>query len=257
MAALLDALRGRFHQRTMTSEETIADAVAAAAAGKSYDAAAVETAMQFCGMNLSEFEQRVELHASREAWRKEAARLDAAEAEARKAEAAIAAEEQKLVDFRQAVIERCQLHRTKLSAAERQAERSHRAKNDLLDPANVPGGLADDYRQAIDQKIAAESARAGIARRLKEARDRLRTEESSLRDLAAEDAREIKPDRVIQTTPMRHLTEREAQAEEISLDLKRARRRVGELEGELAEAEKVLAAESEHLDRLTARVLES
>lgn len=257
MAALLDALRGRLNQRTLTADETISEAIAAAAAGKSSDAAAVEAAMMTCGITFDEFERRVELRRNRDAWRKDLERLPAAEAEIVKLEAALALEDRKLADARQAAIERCNAHRAKLAAAERQAERASRARSDLLDVANVVGPLAEEYRQALDKKTAARSTRDGIARQLRDARDRQRREESTLRDLAAAHAREIKPDRVIVTTPMRHLTEREAQAEEISIDLKRARRRVGELERELAEAEEVLAAAAEHLNRLIARVLQS
>jgi len=257
MAALLDALRGRFHQRTMSTEETLDDAIAAAAAGKTADTAAVEAAMLTCGITLDEFERRVELRRNRDAWRKEAARLDAAAAEQAKIEAAIALEEQRLTEARRVAIERCDAFRAKLTTASRDVDRATRARNDLLDPANVSGPLGDRYRAAIDAEQAARATVGGINRRLREAREKVALENRWLESLHHSQTKEIAPDRIITTSRARPTTQHDRDVAEHELSLKRATRRVAEAEGELAEAEKALAATVEHLEQLTTRVLAS
>jgi len=257
MPALLDALRGRFRQRTMTSEETIDEAVAVAAAGKTYDAAAVEAAMTVSGITLDEFERRVELRRARDAWRKDAARLDAAEAEKGKVEAAIASEEAKLAEARRVAIERCDALRVKLTAASRDADRATRARNDLLDPANVAGPLGDRYLAALDAEQAARATVGRIDRRLREAREKVALENRWLESLADERTREIKPDRILTTSQTRPATAYDSRVAEHELNLKRATRRVAEAEAELEDASAALAVASEELDRVRRKVLDS
>ena len=157
---VLDLLRTRQTGRRMDAADVLADAAAAAAAGKTVDHGAVETALRETGQTLDQFEQLVRCATRREAWRKDAAKLDDARRKLAKAEATAAKERQQFDQVRDAWVVRARQLDNEIAAARKQVERGDLARGQLLDPDNALGGAGERLKAAQvarDEAAAAES----------------------------------------------------------------------------------------------------
>lgn len=255
MAALLDALRGRIATREANAHDTIAAGARAAARGESYDAGAVERALSETGTTLTDFERAVDLARRRHAWLADFDRLNAATARIKKLETAAAAEKAKMEAARTAFIERASVIDAELKTLRAACDRGNAARDNLLDPREVPPGtVGDKYRAAVNEAQAADVAVATAQREVRELAGRIKSESAWIAQLLNDDGGppQIKPSALSAQTPAPPESPRVA---EHRLALARAQRRKAEADAALGEAEKAAARAHKTVDALTLEVL--
>lgn len=254
MAALLDALRGRARQRDANAVDVIADSAKAAASQKTYDVAAVERALHDLGMGIVEFEAAVAQARQRAIWLSQFEQLNAATTRAAKLEAAIQAEEAKLDQMRQATIAKCAKLREEWNVVEANRITGANARDELLSPANVPGSIGREYRDALVASQAADEAVGAARRAVRDQQERIASEQRWIEQLTGE-AGTLKPDRVF-TRGGEHTGE-PPRVQEHRQALARAQRRKSEADAALADAEQAAAVARKALDALTLEVLKA
>lgn len=256
MPAILDLLRGRVKERELHALDHVAEAARAAAAGKTYDVAALEAALEAQEMTVADFEEAVDLAKRRATWLSRFDGLTAATARAKKLEAAIEAEEKRFEEQRVALIARCDKIRGELEVVTKNRDSGTAAKAELLDPSNVPGSVGIRYRDACRELQEAEVAVEVAARKVKEQADRIRHEEGWLAQLGHEQARQLQPDRKI-SIGGRQDPEETAEVRDHRTALARAQRRKSEADSELAAAEKIAATARRVVADLVPKVLQA
>lgn len=259
MVAILDALRGRMAQREANSLDTIAAGARAAARGEAYDAGAIERALAETGKTLADFEQAIEVARKRLAWLADFDRLAAATAKVRKLEAAAAAEQAKMDAARAAFMERANAIDADLVIHRTACEKGNTARDNLLDPRDVPpGSIGDQYRAAVSEAEAAEAACERAQQEVKEQTERIRSEEQWIKQLTSDDGgpKRIKPSGLPSLGPQPQPDEAQ-RVQQHRLALARAQRRKAEAEAALVEAEKDTARCRKAVDALIPDVLKS
>lgn len=249
MPAILDVLRGRLRERELHSLDHVAEAARAAAAGKSYDLAALEAALAAQKMTLADFEKAIEGARRRALWLTQFDGLNAAISREKKLEAAIRSEEEKLEEHRLAVVARLRKVGEELSLATAARNAGEQARGQLLDPANVPGTIGIRYREAIEDRDAINVRKEAVARDLRGARSRLETHRSLAEQTIEQGRKRVECD----TT----LAQRAAKVEEYRDRAKSTARYVAEKEKELAAAEREAAAAEAQVKKMELEVLKA
>ena len=257
MAAILDSLRSRLRQREATSVDTIAAGARAAARGESYDVTQIESALVETRQTAADFEAAIDVARQRQTWLKQFEQLAAATSKADKLEAAIQAEEEKLAEARRAAIGRCDAMRAELAIHASRRDQGKDAREALLRPAGVPGTIGDQWRSAVDARDAAEIQRDGTQRQLRASRSKFKTEEGWIEQIIGE------ADKTLTMTIFDRIAGRKLsgdqanRVEQHALALKRAQRRMTELEEQLGNDEKTLTRTQKAVDDLAAQVVKA
>jgi hypothetical protein len=257
MAAIIDALRGRMRQREATSVDTIAAAARAAARGESYDVTQIESALVETRQTAADFEAAVDVARQRQTWLKQFEQLAAATSKADKLEAAIQAEEEKLAEALRAAINRCDAMRAELAIHASRRDQGKDAREALLRPAGVPGTIGDQWRAAVDARDAAEVQREDTQRLLREARSKFKSEEGWIEQIVGEADKALKPNIFDRLAGQKLYGDQANRVEQHTLALKRAQRRIAELEEQLGNDEKTLTRTQKAVDELAAQVVKA
>jgi len=223
MAAILEMLRTRMTARKESNAETLVAAARRIAAGENVDPTAVESALVAEGKSVDDFESMCELARRRQAWHaardkgpaaiserdKLTAELESAHAAFEKVHAQWAGKSRRLSQ--------------QIDAAIAIVQAANDATDKLTAPANISGPLADRIRNADAEHAEALQTVDAIRRELREAKSRVKDETEWCAHKAA-------------------YGNGPSSLEEHQRLLKRAERRVAELEAALPPAEKAVAA---------------
>lgn len=238
MIQILDALTGRARQRQATNDEVLVNAARRAANNESVDVDAVDAALVATGRTPEAFAELVELAGKRRRWHADMDRGPAAKAAAAKATATLQSEEARFVAVRDAWHQRAGQLQQEANAATALADRARDARNALVHPDSVPvPALADRLRAAHEAMGTATNRVAAATRAQSEQQARIKQATGQLELMAKEHGRELGP------VPARDMP----RAEEHTLTITRAKRRLAEADAELAEAHKALAAATAEL----------
>lgn len=254
MPALLDALRGRMKQRNQNAIDTIASAARAAARGERSDPGAVEKALQDTGMTMADFEDAVEQATRRKEWLANFEKLANATAKVKKLEAAAQAEQTKFEATRAAFIERAEAIDADLRTHRQTRDAGQLARDRLLDPRSVPGSIGQRYREAVAEAEAMQSEADRARNALREQADRVKSEQAWIEQIAGEQERTLKPDRIL-TRGGRPDPDDSYRLQDHRNALQRAQRRKAEAEAQLTEAERNAARARRAVDELIPEVL--
>lgn len=253
---LLDTLRSRSRQRELNAIDVLAEAARAAAAGKSYDVAAIEKALADTGETPAEFEAAVDLARKRLAWLADFEKFSAASAAVAKLEKAAAAEQAKFEAARRAFMQRADAIDADLAVARSTSDKGRTARGQLLDPRDVPGTIGERYREAVAESEAAAGAVQTAQQDLREAMQRIKGEQEWIAQLTGEAEKTLKPDRIMVKAPAAAAGE-SFKVEEHRRKLAHWERRKREAESTLTEAEKVAARATAAVEGLIADVLKA
>ena len=141
MPMIFDVLRTRARSAEATALDTIAAAARAVAAGGTADVNAVEAALAVIGKKPDDFEAAVALARRRAEWLIAADKVTAATSKVKKSETALHAEGEKFIQARDAYAEKAQVLQYELDEANQAIRDGTTARERLLDPKNVPGGM--------------------------------------------------------------------------------------------------------------------
>ena len=257
MAAILDALRGRMRQRESNAIDAIAAGARAAARGESYDVTMIESALVETRQTAANFEAAIDVARQRQTWLKQFDQLAAAASKADKLEAAIQAEEEKLAEARRAAIGRCDAMRAELAIHASRRDQGRDARESLLRPAGVPGTIGDQWRAAIEARDAAEIQRDDTKRLMRECRDKAKAEEGWIEQIIGEADKSLKPSIFDRLAGQKLHGDQANRVEQHTLALKRAQRRIAELEEQLGNDEKTLTRTQKAVDDLVGQVVKA
>ena len=189
--AVLDAIRDRETKARTTALDTIAEAAKAAAAGKEVDA--VAAALATLDQTSTDFERAVAKARNRAEWLNSMSKLPAAKSKLSKTQATLDAEADRFIAVRDAWAERATALEADLRAADAVIREGDSARDRLLDPANVLGGLGVRYAAAVkaarDAQIAAGAAEAA----LREAEAQIARHADWIRETAKQEPEDIDP----------------------------------------------------------------
>ena len=193
MPMIFDVLRTRARSAEATALDTIAAAARAVAAGGTADVNAVEAALAVIGKKPDDFEAAVALARRRAEWLIAADRVTSATSKIKKCETALHAEAEKFFQARDAYAEKAQVLQYELDEANQAIRDGATARERLLDPRNVPGGIAAEYAEAVAQARAAESARNNAEGQLKEIAGKLSSAADWVKRISGEAPEDIDP----------------------------------------------------------------
>jgi uncharacterized coiled-coil DUF342 family protein len=193
MPMIFEALRSRARSAEATALETIAAAARAVAAGGNANIDSVEKALAVVGKQPADFEAAVALARRRAEWLALVDKLQAAKSKATKTETTLVAENNKFIETRNAFAERAQLLQFELDEANQAIRDGSTARERLLDPANVPGGVAAEYAEAFKEAREAGGQRDNAEHRLTELERRLAAVGETVEKIAGTPAEEIDP----------------------------------------------------------------
>lgn len=252
MGSFLDVLRGRMAQRQSNAFDTLADAARAVAEDRAADSGAVEAALVETRQTVADFEQLVETARQRSQWRKHFEHLAAASGKVQKLEAKVATEEQHREEVLRASNEKLYALRQELEAASTMKSRGEEAKARLTDPKAVPGSIGEAYRQAVEEHRLAEVEAERCRRQLREARERIKSEEGWVKQLKGSEPGQSA---LLKPAPQWSAGSSSGSLEEHELALKRWQRRGTEAEEALKQAEAALAKAEKAVEQLLPKVV--
>ena len=193
MPMIFDVLRTRARSAEATALDTIAAAARAVAAGGTADVNAVEAALAVIGKKPDDFEAAVALARRRAEWLIAADRVTAATSKVKKSETALQAEAEKFFQARDAYAEKAQVLQYELDEANQMLRDGATARERLLDPRNVPGGIAAAYGEAFQEAKKAGGERDNAEFRLSELERRLASFAEAVEKIAGKPAEDIDP----------------------------------------------------------------
>jgi hypothetical protein len=234
MPALLDVLRGRVRERELHAVDHVAEAARAAAAGKTYDVAALESALDAQKMTIADFEKAVETARRRALWLSQVDGLAAASSRGRKLEATIRAEQEKFEEYRLSIMNKLAKVREELDLVNKNRNAGETARAELLNPDAVPGTVGIRYREAVASRDSARESVSNSTRALADVRRRLDVQQGLVQEILDNAKKEI-------LSP--HLAaERQEKLDQRQEAIATLKRRASDAEKALAAAEKDLAA---------------
>ena len=193
MPMIFDVLRSRAQSAEATALDTIAAAARAVAAGGTADVNAVEAALAVVGKKPDDFEAAVALARRRAEWLIAADRVTSATSKIKKCETALHAEAEKFFQARDAYAEKAQVLQYELDEANQMLRDGATARERLLDPKNVPGGIAATYEEAFREAKQAGGERDNAEFRLAELERRLASFAEAVEKIAGKPAEDIDP----------------------------------------------------------------
>jgi hypothetical protein len=204
---------------------------------------------------MDDFEKAVALAGKRAAWQRDFDKLAAASSKLAKLETAIAQEEAKFEEIRKAFLQRVETLDADRATARTARDAGQAAKDNLLDPRNVPGGTVGvKYREAVAAAEAADVAVQDAERELREIVRRIKSEEEWIVQLVGQPEKDL-----VNYLPLkpRESSRESPKLEEHRLALARHQRRKGEAETKLADAQKAAAAARKAVEALVPEVLKA
>lgn len=193
MPMIFDVLRSRAQSAEATALDTIAAAARAVAAGGTADVNAVEAALAVVGKKPDDFEAAVALARRRAEWLIAADKITAAKSKVTKTESALQAEGNKFIEARDAYAQKAFVLQHELDEANQAIRDGTTARERLLDPVNVPGGIAATYEEAFQEARKAKSDRENAEFKLADLERRLAAVGEAVEKIAGTPAEEIDP----------------------------------------------------------------
>lgn len=239
-------------QRRSNAFDTLADAARAVADDKAADSGAVESALVETRQTVADFEELVATARQRSQWRNHFEHLASASGKVQKLEAKLAAEEQHRMEMLRASDEKLSSLRHELSAASTMKQRGEEAKARLTDPEAVPGSIGEAYRQAVEDHRLAEAEVERCRRQLREARERIKSEEGWVEQLKGSVPGQPA---LLKSAPQWGDGTSSGRLEEHGRALKRWQRRGSEAEEALKQAEATLAKAEKTVEQLLPKVV--
>jgi hypothetical protein len=190
---ITDLLRSRARSAEATALDTIAAAARAVASGGTGNVDAVEAALATIGRQPADFDAAVALARRRAEWLALVDKLPSARSNLGKAEAALEIEGEKFLAAQDAYAGKANVLRFELEEANAAIREGTTARDRLLDPRNVPGGIAADYAEAVAQSRAAEDARNTAESQLKEVDGKLSSAADKVQRISGQKPEEIDP----------------------------------------------------------------
>ena len=190
---ITDLLRSRARSAEATALDTIAAAARAVASGGTGNVDAVEAALATIGKQPADFDAAVALARRRAEWLALVDKLPSARSNLGKAEAALEIEGEKFLAAQDAYAGKANVLRFELEEANAAIREGTTARDRLLDPKNVPGGIAADYAEAVAQSRAAEDARNTAESQLKEVDGKLSSAADKVQRISGQKPEEIDP----------------------------------------------------------------
>jgi hypothetical protein len=218
---VLEVLRDRVAGRKRSAEDTVLAAARRLSDGENVNVDELDGALAESGHTPDSFAQLVEVMTNRRAWRADLDRSPAAEAKVAKSAAAVAAAETEREDWLLAWSARVNSARTEHDAAAALVARARDARAALTHPDNCPGPVGNRVRAARDAEHAALVEVERIKRERRQAAERE----------ASERGWEEEKRRLNKVTPAGGPDDHKRLAD-------RFKRRVAELDVELAQATK-------------------
>lgn len=118
----------------------------------------MSVALATISKSSADFEAAVALDRQRAEWLAAVDKLQAAKSKATKTESALVAEGEKFLAAQDSYAEKAAVLRFELEEATAAMRDGAAARDRLLDPKNVPGGIAAEYAKAVAQARTAENA---------------------------------------------------------------------------------------------------
>jgi hypothetical protein len=193
MPMIFDQLRSRARSAEATALDTIAAAARAVAAGGNANIDAVEKALATIGKQPADFEAAVALARRRAEWLIAADKVTSAKSKVTKTESALLVEGNKFIEARDAYAHKAAVLQFELDEANQAIRDGSTARERLLDPANVPGGVAAEYAEAFKEARQAGAQRDNAEHRLTELERRLAAVAEAVEKIAGTPAEEIDP----------------------------------------------------------------
>ena len=190
---ITDVLRSRARSAEATALDTIAAAARAVAGGGSGNVDAVEAALATIGKEPADFEAAVALARRRAEWLALVDKLPSVKSNLGKVETALQIEGEKFLAAQTTYAEKATVLRFELEEANAAIRDGTTARDRLLDPKNVPGGIAAEYAEAVAQARAAESARNNAEGQLKEIAGKLSSAADWVKRISGQEPEEIDP----------------------------------------------------------------
>ena len=190
---ITDVLRSRARSAEATALDTIAAAARAVASGGNGNVDAVEAALASIGKEPADFEAAVALARRRAEWLALVDKLPSAKSNLGKVESALQIEGEKFLAAQTTYAEKATVLRFELEEANAAIRDGTTARDRLLDPKNVPGGIAAEYAEAVAQARAAESARNNAEGQLKEIAGKLSSAADWVKRISGEAPEDIDP----------------------------------------------------------------
>ena len=190
---ITDVLRSRARSAEATALDTIAAAARAVASGGNGNVDAVEAALATIGKEPADFEAAVALARRRAEWLALVDKLPSAKSNLGKVESALQIEGEKFLAAQTTYAEKATVLRFELEEANAAIRDGTTARDRLLDPKNVPGGIAAEYAEAVAQARAAESARNNAEGQLKEIAGKLSSAADWVKRISGEAPEDIDP----------------------------------------------------------------
>lgn len=259
LAELLEKVSGRLRQRQGSALDQLAVAATAHAAGKTVDIGAVEAALVDARLDIDDFKAMCEAAVTRLQRRAEFDALAAARTKADKVQGEIDRVSAVFEEARATYQRQFDSLRDRQIDADRAVERGQAARDWLVNPDNVPGAIATEYRAALQRQEDATVKRGRIERELREHRSDIRDEAGWVKQLVGEQENDLlAKDPAAMRAAARGLTaSTNDKLEGHARRLARLEARVVELTSELDAADKELQAATDAVQRLQERILKA
>lgn len=255
ITAVLDRLSGRLKQRTKSAREIVEQAARKIAAGESVDEAALESAIVEAGLAVDDLGRLAEFYSRRAEKRKLLDALGGARKRLAAVDAKISAENAKHAEIVDAYKKRWLALREEADAATREVDAGRAARDWLLELANCPPSLQDDYRRLLDDEQAATVAVGDAQRLARQIREDIESQKRWIESLDGASSREIEAPTVAVNYRNPVIRQNDEKIEDRRQRLKRLEGRLVDADAAVAAAEKQLAAATLALSNMRDQIL--
>ena len=193
MTRTVEALRGREQQIQRQALEQIAVAARTVAAGGTTDIEVVGEALTALGKTSKDFDAAIELARRRAEWQKSFEKLPSERSKATRAESSLQAEYERFISVRDAYAEKAASLQAEYEAANAAIREGDAARDRLLDPKNVPGGISIEYADAVTETRAGEIERGAAEYALGELDRKLASVADWIQRIAGTEPEKIDP----------------------------------------------------------------
>ena len=239
MAAILELLGRQRKQRVGSADDVLAEAAREHAAGKTPDLAAVDVALHELHKPIEHFGELCRIAAIRRDAGLAFEKLGTATTKQRRIGETLEAERRKFEEVRSAYLARIAPLEAESKAIDATIDKARLARDTLLVPANVLGGVRLRYEDALAERQQAATEVDTLRRDLREQQRKIKEADRWIESIMHSIDREIGPAGLLrQAAQVPASTARQLEPHELTK--KRAQRRIGELEPALRDAEERL-----------------
>ncbi len=239
MVTLLELLGRQRQTRVGSADDVLAAAAREHASGKSPDLAIVDAALHEIGQPIEHFGELCRVAAVRRELTAALEKLGTATTKQRRLDEALASERHKHDEYRKAYLDRMAAMEAEKAATDAIVAKAQQAREALLQPENVLGGVRRRYEEALADRQQATETVERLRSELRQHRSKIREAERWIASILQSVERTIHPVSVVITTPTLPASV-VRQLEPHELAKKRNQRRIEETEPQLREAEDVL-----------------